>query len=93
MGMKILLLVVLLAVVAGWWFARSRRSKKGRSDVRPDAQPEARHQDDAKAATPQVATAMLSCAHCDVHVPRDEAQFDFAGMPFCSDEHRVAGPR
>jgi hypothetical protein len=28
-----------------------------------------------------------------VHVPAAELQFDAAGLPYCSDAHRVAGPR
>jgi len=36
---------------------------------------------------------MLVCAHCQVHLPQDEAQFDVAGKPYCSAEHCVAGPR
>lgn len=87
MGMKFLLVVVLLAVVVGWLFARSRRGKKGPAATPP---PPA---NTAKGAAPPEATAMLACAHCQVHLPRDEAQFDVAGKPYCSAEHRVAGPR
>ena len=37
--------------------------------------------------------AMLTCAHCGVHLPQDEAVFDAARRPFCGDAHRIAGPR
>ena len=85
--MKFLLLIVVLALAAGWIFTRSRRGRKGpppvpKAPVRPT-------QGDA----PAVATAMLVCAHCQVHLPQDEAQFDVAGKPYCGAEHRVAGPR
>lgn len=87
MGLKFLLLIVVLALAAAWFFTRSRRGHKGpppapKAPVRPA-------QGDAPAAAP----AMLACAHCQVHLPQDEAQFDVAGKPYCSAEHRVAGPR
>jgi uncharacterized protein len=84
-GLKFLLLVVLLAVVVGWWFARRRRSKKGPAAKPPVATSK-------RGAAPEPA-AMLACAHCQVHLPQDDAQFDVAGRPYCSAEHRVAGPR
>ncbi len=37
--------------------------------------------------------SMLECSHCKVHLPKSEARFDAAGRPYCSDAHRVAGPR
>ena len=87
MGMKILLLALVLAVFAGWLFARSRRDRKG-----PPAAPPAPDKS-SRARPPPLAVAMLACAHCQVHLPRDDAQFDTAGKPYCSAEHRVAGPR
>lgn len=36
---------------------------------------------------------MVACAHCGVHLPDGEALRDAAGRPFCSDAHRLAGPR
>jgi len=86
-GLKFLLLIVVLALAAGWIFTRSRRGKKGpppapMAPVRP-----------APSDAPAVTTAMLVCAHCQVHLPQEEAQFDVAGKPYCSAEHRVAGPR
>lgn len=87
MGLKFLLLVVVLALAVGWLLARSRRGKKGAQSERPA--PERRAKGDAPPAT----TAMLACAHCQVHLPQDDAQFDVAGRPYCSAEHRVAGPR
>jgi len=87
--MKFLLLIVVLALAVGWVFTRSRRGKRGpppapNAPVRP-----AQGDTPAAAAT----TAMLVCAHCQVHLPQDEAQFDVAGKPYCSAEHCVAGPR
>jgi len=37
--------------------------------------------------------AMVTCAHCGVHLPQDEAVLDAAQRPFCGDAHRIAGPR
>lgn len=77
--MKYLVLLGILAVVLLVFFGRGRRK------VPPPAQP--------KPAEPAARLEMLACAHCGVHLPRDEAAFDVAGRPFCTPEHRVAGPR
>jgi uncharacterized protein len=36
---------------------------------------------------------MLACAHCGVHLPSADALRDAAGRAYCSDAHRLAGPR
>lgn len=87
MGLKFLLLIVVLALVVGWVFARSGR---GRKDLPPA--PPARP-DPVKGDAAPATTAMLACAHCQVHLPQDDALFDVAGRPYCSAEHRAAGPR
>lgn len=87
MGLKFLLLIVVLALVVGWVFARSR---KGRKDLPPKAP--ARAEPVKGDATPAT-TAMLACARCQVHLPKHDALFDVAGKPYCSAEHRAAGPR
>lgn len=35
---------------------------------------------------------MVACAHCGVHLPRDEALADPHGRSYCSTAHRDAGP-
>jgi uncharacterized protein len=35
---------------------------------------------------------MVPCAHCGVHIPRSEALIK-DDIPFCSEDHRRAGPR
>lgn len=87
MGLKFLLLIVVLAVVLGWVFTRARRDKKGPPPV-PKAPPRP-----AQSNAPPATAAMLACVHCQVHLPQDDAQFDVAGRPYCSAEHRIAGPR
>ena len=42
----------------------------------------------AGAETPAPPQAMLSCAHCGIHLPRDEALPGRGGV-FCSDAHRA----
>lgn len=34
---------------------------------------------------------VVSCAHCGVHLPRDDAVMD-GGRAYCSQAHRLAGP-
>lgn len=78
--MKYLLLLAILAVVVLVFFGR------GRSRIDPPKAPPA-------TKPPLVKTEILACAHCGVHLPKAEAAFDAAGRPFCTPEHRVAGPQ
>lgn len=82
--MKYLVLALILAVVVGWFFGRGRRQgppPPGRQATPP-----------AAGKTEPKRIEMLACAHCGVHLPRSEAAFDAVGRPFCTPEHRVAGP-
>ena len=72
--MKFVLLV--LAVLALCWLL-------GRSLRRRVPPP------DAPSAPPRELQAMLSCAHCGVHLPRDEALPGRGGV-FCDATHRAA---
>ena len=87
--MKFLLLIVVLTLAVGWVYTRSRRDRKGPPSAPPPPPPPRPAQGDAPPAT----TVMLACAHCQVHLPQDDAHFDIAGRPYCSADHRVAGPR
>ena len=80
--MKLLVLLLVLLVAAAWIFARGRRRK-----VEPPAAAPAKPAPAAKAGE------VLACAHCGVHAPAGEVAFDLACRPYCSAEHRVAGPR
>lgn len=81
--MKYLVLAVILAVVVGWFFGRGRGKPAPRQPAPPPA---------PAAQGKPLRIEMLACAHCGVHLPRSEAAFDVAGRPFCTPEHRVAGP-
>lgn len=73
--MKLLVVIVALAVL--WLLLRGlvRRAKgEGQQPRKPPP------------ATPQ---AMLACAHCGVHLPRDEALPGRGGV-FCGEAHRAA---
>jgi len=74
-------LLVLLVVVIGLWalFGRGRRQAEPPPAPRPQS--------------PAVPATMLACAHCGVHLPRDDAVVDTAGLAYCGDAHRLAGPR
>ncbi len=76
--MKILLLLAVVGLAL--WFLRSK--DRGRGDGRP-REPRA-------GKGPQT---MLACAHCGVHLPQAEAVQDADGRVYCSDAHRLAGPR
>lgn len=73
--------VILIALALGvFWWLRSRLRGPGAPTARGPAEP------------PR-AQAMLACAHCGVHVPQGDVLADAAGRPFCSEAHRLAGPR
>jgi uncharacterized protein len=78
--LKLLLLLAVVLAVA-WIIGRGKRGP-GRADTAKPRPP-----------APAAPAEMLACSHCGVHLPRGEAAFDAAGHPFCSAEHRVAGPR
>lgn len=77
--MKFLLLAVVVGVALFVLFGRNRARDEGTRTAQPKPP-----------AGPQ---AMLACTHCGVHLPRSDALMDVAGRPYCSDAHRVAGPR
>jgi uncharacterized protein len=80
--MKFLLL--LLVVAFALWLLKT----KGR------AAPPSRRTDAPKGpkAPPQPAQ-MLACVHCGVHLPQADTVQDAAGRAYCSEAHRLAGPR
>ena len=73
-------LVIIIVVLAVLWFASRSRSR-----VRED-----------KASAPQRETAaiedMVTCAHCQVHLPKSEALPGRGGY-FCDEAHRAAHER
>jgi uncharacterized protein len=79
--LKLLLLVGVIAVLA-WMLGARRRGGGSGPDPGPAAKP-----------PPAGATPMLACAHCGVHLPQAEALTDGAGLPYCSQAHRAAGPK
>lgn len=68
-------LVLLLVVVGVLWFARSRAAGKPARRGPP--------------GKPPPVQPMVSCAHCGVHLPRDDA-VDGANGLYCSEAHRLA---
>jgi uncharacterized protein len=85
--MKYLVLLLVLAVAVAW-LALSRRR---RPPAAPPPKPAPEEADPpGPAATP---ARMLACVHCKVHLPEGDALFDASGRPFCSEAHRLAGPR
>lgn len=59
--------------------------QSGRGQTRPKAPP--------KTDTRQLPVQIVACAHCGLNLPQTDALQDVAGRPFCSEAHRVAGPR
>jgi uncharacterized protein len=75
--MKYLIVIVVVGAVLWSMFGRERRVSA------PPPRP----------APPRLPVNMVACAHCGVHLPQTEALFDVAGRPYCSEGHRVGGPR
>jgi uncharacterized protein len=88
--MKFLLLLLVVAV--GVFVFASRRRRADQSDDKAD---EKAHDEVSKAPAADAGTPapMIACVHCGVHLPRSEAQADTTGRLFCSEAHRLAGPR
>ncbi|MBS0305367.1 MAG: hypothetical protein JSR43_08310 [Proteobacteria bacterium] len=80
------LLVLLVIGVAVAWLAGARRRDLGARRGAGGSRERARRPG-AEPAT------MLACAHCGVHLPQPDALFDAAGRPYCSEAHRLGGPR
>ena len=80
---KLLLLLAVIGV-AVWWLS-------GRRGPRPP--PAGPTRPPPPASTPVEPQPMVACAHCGVHLPQDDTVADAAGRPFCSEAHRLAGPR
>lgn len=70
-------LLVLVVVVVLLWLMFGRR--RGNTAAR-------------KPAAPPAPAAMIACAHCGVHLPQSDAVGSGAQW-FCSEAHRLAGPR
>jgi uncharacterized protein len=77
--MKFLLL--LLVVAFAFWLLKT----KTRAAPPPSRQ--------TPPPTPEPVAAMLACVHCGLHLPQAETLQDAAGRAYCSDAHRLAGPR
>jgi uncharacterized protein len=86
---KVLLMLLVVGVVAAWWML-GRRGERAAGGNRAAPAPKARRGRSAKAGAP---ATMIACSHCGVHLPQPEALFDAAGRPYCSEAHRLAGPR
>ena len=74
------LLVFAVVMVGIWIWLRGRAPTSGHAGPRTRK----------RAAAP---AAMVACAHCGLHLPTSESVADAGGRPYCSDAHRLAGPR
>ncbi len=90
--MGALLKYLLLALVVLWLLYSP--AVRGRLRGQP------RHKDDSgkptkgsQTAQPAQADRIEPCAHCGVHLPVSEALHDIGGRVYCSEAHRLAGPR
>ncbi len=75
---KIVLLIVLVVAIVAWFGRRSRNVTSDRGSARGGRPPQLQ--------------AMVSCAHCGVHLPQHDAVLRL-GHAYCSPAHAEAGPR
>ncbi len=78
--MKFLLLLVVLGVAVLMLTTRSRDPSEPQAGKRG-----------RRAA--RAGETMVACAHCGLHLPQSEVVADAAGRAYCSEAHRLAGPR
>lgn len=84
--MGALLKYLLLALVVLWLLYSP--AVRGRLRGQP------RHKADGGKPTKSAQTDRIEpCAHCGVHLPVSEALHDIGGRVYCSEAHRLAGPR
>ncbi|MBY0410467.1 MAG: hypothetical protein K2Q97_10145 [Burkholderiaceae bacterium] len=74
--MKYLVLLVVLVVAIGMW--RKRRTPETVAPQQP-------------AARPALTQDMPACAHCGIHIPKEEA-FMVEQQAYCCAEHQRLGP-
>ncbi len=86
--MGALLKYLLLALVVVWLLYSPAVRGRLRGQER-NANGKARAQPGPKQQTSRIAP----CAHCGVHLPESEALHDIGGRIYCSEAHRLAGPR
>ena len=84
-------LLVLLVVGVGLWLL-SARMRAGSKDSREAEGPQTGDRP-AGAGRPsaEVVSPMVTCSHCGVHLPADEAVYA-DGRAYCSAAHLQAGP-
>jgi uncharacterized protein len=68
------LLILLLVLVVIWAVKRGRRPKPPQTPQNPD---------------PSAPSEMVTCAHCGLHLPQEEAVSGQKGL-YCSTDHRAA---
>jgi uncharacterized protein len=71
-------LILALVVVLVVWLLLGRSRKRAGGD--------------RSASARQVPESFAVCAHCGVHLPSNEAVLD-GQRAYCSESHRLAGPR
>ncbi len=91
--MKLLVLVLVVGLAAWLFFGRSRKSGRGGPGSEGQPDPTQRQSGKNKGRASKPVQTMWVCAHCGVHLPKTEALTDPQGSAYCSDAHRLAGPR
>lgn len=76
--MIIRLLLFILVFAIGWLIYRQIKRSVGQ-----------------KKSTEKVQSSekMVKCAQCGTHLPASHATYDHQQRPFCSEEHRLKGPK
>ncbi|VFR36646.1 hypothetical protein ISE1_3844 [plant metagenome] len=85
----------ILLIIAALLIARMIANNKARQAQKSAAPKQAPPRRDAAAAPkadPASLPMMVRCAHCGIHLPREEALL-LGGQTWCSHDHAQAGPR
>ncbi len=84
---RLLILVLIVVGVLWWLFGRKRPNDRAAGT---DSQ---RTPTGGKPPSPKAPAQIVACAHCGVHLPREDTVADAEGRLFCGEAHRLAGPR
>lgn len=85
----------ILLIIAALLIARmiaNNKARQAQKSAAPKQAPPRRPAAAAPHADPASLPMMVRCAHCGIHLPREEALL-LGGQTWCSHEHAQAGPR
>lgn len=88
----ILLIIAALLIARMISNNKARQAQKSATPKQAPPRRDAPSADKTHKADPASLPMMVRCAHCGIHLPREEALL-LGGQTWCSHDHAQAGPR